>query len=515
VEASVGGGVESSVEFDQLSPVGGPASLQVRLFGALAISRNGVPVSLPASRKVPALLAYLLLAPRAVTRSQLCELLWDVPNDPRGELRWCLSKIRRAVDQPGRRRVDARADTIRLDLTDCFVDAIEISRATQDGIETLSVDRLRMLAALFAGDFLDGLDVDRSPAFSSWLMAQRRRFRGCQAAVLEHLIRSMPDDEAFPHLEKWLQLAPFDRRVHETLLNALARHGRIREGEEHLATTARLFEAEGLDHAPLRERWRAAREKAETSARVQVAASPPATASGSSDAAVVVPAPRRASVAVMPFVDQSVETRIPGGPADGLAHDVITRLAKLRNLFVIAQGTVFALRERHIAPEEAGRMLNVDYIVSGSLQRHGQRLTVAVELAETHRSHRLGGGLQSNRGRRVSRARPNRRQDRRFHRPRDRNRRAQPRHSAAAEFARRMGGASSRPVAHVPVQPGRQRAGPAFFRNRVAARSHLRARLCRALLHAFPERLPGLGGSRRGDRPGVCGRWPKPHGRRP
>jgi TolB-like protein len=39
---------------------------------------------------------------------------------------------------------------------------------------------------------------------------------------------------------------------------------------------------------------------------------------------------------------------------------VITRLAQLRSLFVIAQGTVFALHERSIGPEEAGRMLNVD-----------------------------------------------------------------------------------------------------------------------------------------------------------
>jgi TolB-like protein len=94
-------------------------------------------------------------------------------------------------------------------------------------------------------------------------------------------------------------------------------------------------------------------------------------------------APRRASVAVMPFVDQSSPSNGPGGPADGLAHDVITRLAKLRSLFVIAQGTVFALRERRIAPEEAGRMLDVDYVVSGSLHRRGKRLTVTVELVET------------------------------------------------------------------------------------------------------------------------------------
>jgi DNA-binding SARP family transcriptional activator len=51
-------------------------------------------VKLPSSRKVRALLGYLALASRPVTRSQICELLWDVPNDPRGELRWCLSKIR-------------------------------------------------------------------------------------------------------------------------------------------------------------------------------------------------------------------------------------------------------------------------------------------------------------------------------------------------------------------------------------------------------------------------------------
>lgn len=85
----------------------------------------------------------------------------------------------------------------------------------------------------------------------------------------------------------------------------------------------------------------------------------------------------------MPFVDQSSAASVRGGTADALAHDVITRLAQLRSLFVIAQGTVFALHERRIGAEEAGRMLNVDYVVSGSVRLHGKRLTVSVELAET------------------------------------------------------------------------------------------------------------------------------------
>jgi DNA-binding SARP family transcriptional activator len=358
------------------------ASLEVRLLGPLTILRDGVAVRLPASRKVRALFAYLLLAPRGATRSQLCELLWDVPDDPRGELRWCLSKIRRLVDQPDRRRVEAQADTVRLDLSDCVVDAVEITRAVQGGIGTFTAERLRALSTLFAGDFLAGLEIDRSPMFGGWLVAQRRRFRGCQTALLEQVVRSATGDEIFGYLEQWLQLAPFDRRVHETLLTTLARRGRIREGEEQLAASARLFEAEGLDHTPLGEAWRAARAQADGAAQIHaVTASQTDTMSRAGNEGPLIER-RRASIAVMPFIDQMVGTTVPGGPADGLAHDVITRLAKLRSLFVIAQGTVFALRERCIAPEEAGRVLNVDYVVSGSVYRQEKRLRVSVELAE-------------------------------------------------------------------------------------------------------------------------------------
>ena len=372
--------VEIPEAFIGLGRPGLPSAIHVRMLGSLAIWRRGAAVTLPASRKVRGLFAYLALAPRPVARSQLCELLWDVPNDPRGELRWCLSKIRSLIDERGRRRVQTRGDTVWLDLSDCLVDAIEVTRATSEGIETLAPQRQRALAALFGGDFLEGLDIGRSPAFEGWLTAQRRRFRGRHAAVLEHLVKRVSDDEAFLHLEQWLQLAPFDPRVHELLLGAFARHGQIREGEEHLAATTRLFEGEGLDSAPLRDAWGAARTRAASASEIRVSA-PVATTVSSG--ALVIPGSRRASVAVMPFVDRSPTVDARGGPADALADDVITRLAKLRVLFVIAQGTVFALHERHVGPEEAGRMLNVDYVVSGTARRDGKRLTVTVELTET------------------------------------------------------------------------------------------------------------------------------------
>ena len=378
-------GVEMPVESDRPNP-GGEPSIHVRLLGPLTICRNGVALTLPASRKVRALFAYLVLAPRPVARGLLCELLWDAPNDPRGELRWCLSKIRSFVDGPDRQRVHTREDTIRLDLADCFVDAVEIARASEQGIETLDAERQRMLSRLFAGDLLEGLEIGRSPVFDGWLTAQRRRFRDRHAALLEQLVKRAPAEEVIGYLEEWLQLAPFDLQVHEILLTALARNGRIREGEEHLAVTARLFEADGVDCSRIRDAWRAARAQEasppSTPAAVSASAAVPAAA-GDAGESIAIPAGRRASIAVMPFEDVSPARAARGGTADALAHDVITRLAKLRSMFVIAQGTVFALQERRVGPEEAGRMLKVDYVVSGSLRRQGKRLTVTVELVET------------------------------------------------------------------------------------------------------------------------------------
>jgi TolB-like protein len=89
---------------------------------------------------------------------------------------------------------------------------------------------------------------------------------------------------------------------------------------------------------------------------------------------------RRASIAVMPFHASSQAARCV---ADGLSHDIISGLARLRALFVIARGSTFALRERASDPREIGRVLNVDYVATGSVLRDTDRLVVGVELCAT------------------------------------------------------------------------------------------------------------------------------------
>ncbi len=365
------------------------AGLEVRLLGPLTLRRDGVALALPASRKVRGLFGYLALAPHPVTRSELCDLLWDLPDDPRGELRWCLSKIRGLVDGPGPGRIVTSGDSVRLDLSGCCVDAFAIGQAVTAGLGALSEERLRRLSALFAGEFLAGLEIQRSPVFDTWLAAQRRRFRGCRVAVLEHLARIAPGEASFPALEDWLRHAPFDVRAHAALLHALAERGRMQDGEEHLRATAGLFETEGLDPGPLRALWRAEMAQARSGAtRARAEAPAPPAAAESERAVDRATSPNRASVAVMPFAGPSSEIDFPGRIGDGLVRDVITRLAKLRTLSVIAEGSAFALSARQVAPQEAARMLSVDYVVSGTARRRGNRLAVSVELTET-RSARI------------------------------------------------------------------------------------------------------------------------------
>ena len=66
-----------------------------------------------------------------------------------------------------------------------------------------------------------------------------------------------------------------------------------------------------------------------------------------------------------------------------MAFDVITRLAKLRSMFVIAPRTMVALEQRQVGAEEARRTLDVDYVVSSVLRRDGGHVSVTVQLAET------------------------------------------------------------------------------------------------------------------------------------
>jgi TolB-like protein len=94
------------------------------------------------------------------------------------------------------------------------------------------------------------------------------------------------------------------------------------------------------------------------------------------------------SIAVLPFVSMSgdVEQQYFG---DGITEDIITELARFRNLHVLARNTSFRYRGQDVDVQRVGRELGVQYIVEGSLRRIGNRIRITAQLIDTATGHHV------------------------------------------------------------------------------------------------------------------------------
>jgi adenylate cyclase len=87
------------------------------------------------------------------------------------------------------------------------------------------------------------------------------------------------------------------------------------------------------------------------------------------------------SVAVLPF------SNLSGGAeddyfADGMTDDLITDLAKVSGLDVIARNSVFAYKGRPVAAQEVARELGASHVIEGSVRRVGGRVRVNAQLVD-------------------------------------------------------------------------------------------------------------------------------------
>jgi len=233
------------------APVAVPP-IEIRLFGPLSVRRDGAVRPIPKSRKLRGLLAYLVLADRPVHRTVLCDLLWDGPNDPRGELRWCLSKLRALFDSPDRQRLEADRERVRLEPGDGFVDALSIRTLMGKALDNVAMEDLAVRAELFQGELLEGLQIERCPGFESWLTGQRQTFRSWRIQILQRLGEAGPPDNRLHYLQQWTELAPEDTRSHQAMIAFLARSGRVQDARERLEVNARILADSGGDAGPLR-----------------------------------------------------------------------------------------------------------------------------------------------------------------------------------------------------------------------------------------------------------------------
>lgn len=386
-------------------------TLQLKMLGTLEVSREGAILPLPQSRKTRALLGYLALTGRPHSRDRLVSLFWDIPDDPRGALRWSLSKLRGVLDDDDRLRVRADRDAVTLDAADVDIDFARLRRMATTGFQDVPTDKLLEAVATFDGDLMSGLDLPDCQEYQFWLVAEREGAASLKARVHRELAERFADEpaRALPHARAVLDFDPYNEDAHAALIDRLKMAGRRQDAEEQYRRALSELEQDGNRATRLREAW----SRSEGRGPVRAATLPSELPGGGSEAREVAadelaatkldhdqPSPtaapmgnvaastpataeimRRPAVAVLPFDNMTVE---PDEDyfADGITDDVITALSQWRLFPIIARASTRIYRGRHVQAGIVGRELGARYIVQGSVRRSGSRVRVIAQLVD-------------------------------------------------------------------------------------------------------------------------------------
>jgi adenylate cyclase len=115
---------------------------------------------------------------------------------------------------------------------------------------------------------------------------------------------------------------------------------------------------------------------------VRMPSATPAVVLSSVDVSLPVPGfAGRPAIAVLPFENLS---RDPEQEyfVDGIAEDILTRLAMWRRFPVIARKSSFSYKGRSIGMKEVGRELGARYILEGSVRKAGNRVRITGQLID-------------------------------------------------------------------------------------------------------------------------------------
>src|SRR5262249_51362976 len=143
--------------------------------------------------KTRGLLAYLALTGRTHRRERLSSLLWDEADDPRGALRWSLSRLRALVDEPGRARIRAERDSVAFEAHGAWIDVLALRQRCAAGLDDAATGELEALAVELRGELLEGLDLGDFLDFQAWCVAEREDVRKLHTRVLRTLVTRLAD----------------------------------------------------------------------------------------------------------------------------------------------------------------------------------------------------------------------------------------------------------------------------------------------------------------------------------
>jgi TolB-like protein/DNA-binding SARP family transcriptional activator/Tfp pilus assembly protein PilF len=378
------------------------SDLRLKLLGQFALTSAGRNIVLP-GRKSRALLAFLACnAGRRHSRDRLIGLLWGerFEDQARQSLRHALTTLRKALGEDL-----LQADRDQVWLNESFSsDVSEFRPLAMSG----DPDDLRRAIALYEDELLSGFSIPEK-AFTDWLATERAELRDLVVAALMTLMeRSQAEPCALDLISlarRAVALDPYREQAHRHLLRGLAMAGHRNEALMHYRHLERLLKEDlGIQpEAETRELLDAIRSGTGSAAARPILRQYPAGSGAITDQSTKAELARlpidaesshehRPSIAVLPFEDfggEGATKRL----AEGIVEDIITDLARFRNLDVIARNSTALYKGRNVDLRQVGRELNVRYVVEGAIQRQGKRIRVSAQLVDAA----TGGAIWSER----------------------------------------------------------------------------------------------------------------------
>lgn len=233
----------------------------ILLCGPPRLEWAGQPIRLE-RRKALALLAYLALAPGAVSRDELAALLWPELSQERARaaLRATLPTLTGAAPLAwlvaDRYNVSLHPTAVDVDLAR-FATLLNAVRAHHHGEASLCsacTARLREAAALWRGELLQGFHLPANPDFEAWQLAQRETLRHDLAWILSLLVQQtgmLSATQLVDYAQRWVELDPLNEAAHRALMERYAALGRRDEALRQYQRCAALLQTElGIEPAP-------------------------------------------------------------------------------------------------------------------------------------------------------------------------------------------------------------------------------------------------------------------------
>jgi TolB-like protein/DNA-binding SARP family transcriptional activator/Tfp pilus assembly protein PilF len=362
---------------------------------------------------------------KGCTRDKLVGHLWPESSDERARhlLSDSIYILRKALGDPA---VTPSGDVLRLNPEIVRTDAVAFLASLEEG-------ELEGAVELYEGPFLDGFSANGSLELEHWMEAQRLDLEGRYAAALEALAcRAEESGDFNTSASWWRRLAvhdPYNSRAVMRQMEALAAAGdranALQVAKDHELLLKKDLELEPPPElAALVERLRD--EKAdsrhvsdvvigvasraavgirEPAVRQQVVEQTPGSrlrrksvAAVSLIAIVILIAlasrqllrtgagtAERKSIAVLPFEN------LTGDPdndylAAGFHEEVISQLAKVSDVRVIARSSVLEYKDNPGGLGEIAEELGVDNILEASVRSQGDRIRVTVQLIDPVRN---------------------------------------------------------------------------------------------------------------------------------